>query len=80
MAREITVKHQKRLDVTRKITDIEATLSSLYQEMQRLEQQLAGHEADYQSIDEQLKESDSKISEIKTRREQILENLRLLEL
>ena len=80
MAREITVKHQKRLDVTEKITDLEGTLSTLYRQMQLLEQQLAGHEADYQAIDEQLKESDSKISEIKTRREQTLENLRLLEL
>ncbi len=80
ITQEITVKHQKQSGVAQKITDLEGALSELYREMRRLEHLLAGHETDYQAIDEQLKDSDSKISEIKTRREQVLENLRLLEL
>jgi chromosome segregation protein len=48
--------------------------------METLDQSLKSNEAHYQDIDKQLQDSDSKISQIQSEREQVLEKVRLLEL
>jgi len=52
----------------------------MYGEIKRLEESIDRDEVDYQQIDARLKDSDSKISDIKSRREKSLEKFRMLEL
>jgi chromosome segregation protein len=52
----------------------------LYKIIGRLEEAIGRNEEDYQDIDGRLKDSDSKISDIKSKREKTLEKFRMLEL
>jgi chromosome segregation protein len=80
LSREISQKKQKRVTCKQKIEEYEQTLSGRYDDMKRLEQVLDKNEEDYTAIDIKLKESDSIISDIQTRRDETIQKIRLLEL
>ena len=80
LSREISQKKQKRISCKQKIEEYEQMLSGRYDEMKRLEQALEKNEEDYTSIDTKLRESDSIISDIQTRRDKTVQKIRLLEL
>ena len=80
LAQEIRTKQQKKESAKQHIAEFEQELSEKYKKMEALGQSLKANEAHYESIDGQLQDSDSKISKIKSEREQILEKVRLLEL
>jgi chromosome segregation protein len=80
LSREIKNKRQKEESSKLNITGHEEKLSGMYGEIKRLEESIDRDEVDYQQIDARLKDSDSKISDIKSRREKSLEKFRMLEL
>jgi chromosome segregation protein len=77
---EILAKQQKQEISKRKVAEYEQTLSEMYHGMETLDQSLKINEDHYQAIDAELKNSDSRISDIKSKREKTLEKVRLLEL
>ncbi len=80
LSRDIVIKEQKQGTSEEKITEYDRTLSSLYETLKTVERSLELNEVDFQAIDSNLQESDSSISDIKTRREETLEKIRTLEL
>jgi chromosome segregation protein len=80
LSRDISQKKQKRISLKQKIEEHEQMLSGRYEDMKRFEQALEKNEEVYTAIDTKLKESDSIISDIQTRREKIVQKIRLLEL
>lgn len=80
LSRDISQKKQKGITCKQKIEEYEQMLSGRYDEMKRLEQTLEKNEEDYTAIDTKLKESDSIISDIQTRRDKTIQKIRLLEL
>ena len=80
LSRDISQKKQKRISLKQKIEEYEQMLSGRYEDMKRFEQALEKNEEVYTAIDTKLKESDSIISDIQTRREKIVQKIRLLEL
>ncbi|QTA89616.1 chromosome segregation protein SMC [Desulfonema magnum] len=80
LTRDIELKEQKQVSSKEKITEYEQTLSAMYETMKSLEQTLESNEADYEAIDARLRENDSSISEIKNKREDILQKIRMLEI
>ena len=77
---EILAKQQKQEISKQKVAEYEQTLSEMYHGMETLDQSLKINEAHYQTIDAELKNSDGRISDIKSKREKTLEKVRLLEL
>jgi len=80
LSRDISQKKQKGITCKQKTEEYEQMLSGRYDEMKRLEQALEKNEEDYTAIDTKLKESDSIISDIQTRRDKTIQKIRLLEL
>ncbi|CAB1056123.1 Chromosome partition protein smc [Olavius sp. associated proteobacterium Delta 1] len=80
LSREINHKRQKEESSKLNITGQEEKLSGMYGAIKRLDESIDRDEVDYQQIDARLKNSDSKISNIKSRREKSLEKFRTLEL
>ena len=80
LGHEILAKQQKEETSKQKVAQYEQTLSEMYRGMETLDQSLKINEEDYQAIDAELKNSDSRISDIKSKREKTLEKVRLLEL
>ena len=80
LSRDISQKKQKRTSLKQKIEEYEQMLSGGYGDMKCFEQALEKNEEVYTAIETKLKESDSIISDIQTRREKIVEKIRLLEL
>ena len=80
LATEIHEKQHRQETSKQKVTEYDQMLSEMYQNMEMLDQSLKTNEAHYQTIDTELKDSDSKISDIKSQREKTLEKVRLLEL
>ena len=80
LSREINHKRQKSESAKLSITGHENKLSQLYETMKSLDESIDRDEVDYQQIDARLKDSDSKISDIKSKREKSLEKFRTLEL
>ena len=80
LAKEIHEKQHGEETSQQKVTEYDQMLSEMYQNMEILDQSLKTKEAHYQAIDTELKDSDSKISDIKSQREKTLEKVRLLEL
>jgi len=76
---DITQKQQKRSTSEQKISEFEPRISIMYDDMKRLEQKLEINETDYHAIDSELLNNDNIISEIKSKREEILQKIRLLE-
>ncbi len=80
IGQEILAKHQKEETSKEKVAEYEQKLFEMYRGMETLDQSLKTNEAHYQAIDAELKNSDSRISDIKSKREKTLEKVRLLEL
>jgi chromosome segregation protein len=80
LSREINLKNQKKEASGQAVTDNEEKLAQMYGTIERLDDAIGLSEADYQEIDARLQKSDSKISELKTKQEKILEKFRMLEL
>ena len=80
LSRDISQKKQKRISLKQEIEEYEQMLSGRYEDMKRFEQALEKNEEVYTAIDTKLKESDNIISDIQTRREKIVQKIRLLEL
>jgi len=80
LSRDISQKKQKRISLKQKIEEYEQMLSGRYEDMKRFEQALEKNEEVYTAIDTKLRKSDNIISDIQTRREKIVQKIRLLEL
>jgi len=80
IANELIRKNRKQLDLKEQIKACEQRLSGMYDEMKLLEKALEINEADYNTIDEKLKESDGILSDIQNERENILKKIRMVEL
>lgn len=80
LSREISQKRQKEETSKLHITGHEEKLSQLYEALKLLDESIDRDEVDYQQIDARLKDSDGKISDIKSKREKSLEKFRMLEL
>jgi chromosome segregation protein len=80
LTREINQKRQKEESSRLSIAGHEEKVSGMYDAIKRLDESIDRDEVDYQQIDDRLKDSDSKISEIKSKREKSLEKFRMLEL
>jgi chromosome segregation protein len=77
---EIKLKQDKEKSSTQKIAEYKQRLSEMYRQMEHLDHNLEINEADYQAIDDELKDSDSLMSNLQSKREKSLEKFRLLEL
>ena len=80
LSREITLKQHKEETSSQAVTDNEKKLAQIYGTLERLDETIGLGENDYQEIDARLQESDSKISDLKTKQEKTLEKFRMLEL
>ncbi len=80
LSREIQHKIQKAESAKLSIAGHEENLSDMYATINSLDESIDRDEVDYQQIDARLKESDSKITDIKSKREKSLEQFRTLEL
>ena len=80
LSRDILLKDQKRVRSEQKITEYGHKLSEMYEVMRLLDQALEQNEADYQDIDAKLRANDNSISDIQSRREDLLQKIRVLEL
>ena len=80
LTEDINQKNQKAAAARHKVGKDETDLSLVYAELKELEQTLGANEANYSAIDEQLKDSDSVISELESERDKILENSRILDI
>jgi chromosome segregation protein len=80
LAKEIDQKQQMQTTAKQKITEYDQKLSEMYQQMEAIAQSVKTNEAHYNAIDAELKDSDNKISSIRSQREETLQKVRLLEL
>jgi chromosome segregation protein len=80
LSREISLKKQKEEVSRLNVNENEQKLSQMYSAIDRVNAAIDLNEEDYQEIDARLKDSDSKITDIKTRQEKTLEKFRMLEL
>jgi chromosome segregation protein len=80
VAEEIHQKRQKEAGAKQKISAYDQKLSEMYRQMEAIAQSVKANEAHYNAIDAELKDSDSKISDIRNQREETLQKVRLLEL
>jgi len=80
LSNTIAQKKQQREVSKQKITEYEHMLSVMYDDMKQFELELAGKEEDFHVIDSELKENDSTISEIQSKRDETLQKIRLLEI
>ena len=80
LSREISLKKNKKEESRAAVDDNEDQLSHMYQTIGRLDEAIGRNEEVYQDIDDRLKDSDNKISEVKSKREKTLEKFRMLEL
>ncbi len=80
LAREILQKKQKRAATETRSAEVEQSLRGLYREIETLTEALEQQETEYRTIDARLQESDEHIAAIRSKREETLEKLRLLEL
>ena len=80
LTREIDQKRQKEESSRSSISEHEEKLAHLYDTVKKLDESIDRDEVDYDQIDARLKDNDSKITDLKTRREKSLEKFRLLEL
>ncbi len=80
LSRDILLKAQKQDTSREKMAEYDQNLSGMYETMETLNTSLEGNEADYEALDATLRESDASASDIKSKREETLENIRVLEL
>jgi chromosome segregation protein len=77
---EIGHKAQKEQASKQTVTEYQQLLAEMYQRMEKLDRALQDNQTDYQTIDAELKDSDTLKTDIQNKREQTLEKFRLLEL
>jgi len=77
---DIRIKREKHILAGQKIAEYEKSLIILHENLKQLNDLLEFNEKDFGMIDAKLKESDSSISDIHTRRDEILQKIRVLEL
>nr|MBL0713063.1 chromosome segregation protein SMC [Desulfobacterales bacterium] len=77
---EIRAKRERRENGQGRMYQSEENLSGLYEDLRRLSEILEADEASYQTIDASLRESDTAIAKLLSRREKNNEKLRLIEL
>ena len=77
---EIKLKQDKEKASRQQIVEYDQRLSEMYNQIENLDQTLEVNEADFQTIDNELRDSDNLISDIQNKREKTLEKFRLLEL
>ena len=80
ISRDRIQKEQQQVASARKIGEFETDLSTMYDDMKRLRQELEGNEEIYQRIDTELSDNDDIISELQTQREEIAQKIRFLEI
>jgi chromosome segregation protein len=80
IAEDIVRKNQKAVFSEEQTGQFEAKLTTMYGELKLLERNLDANESDFSSIDTQLKDSDTVISEITGKRQKLQEKLQLLEI
>ncbi len=80
LSQDISRKKEKKATSKQRIQEFEQALSVMYDDLKHLEHKLESNEADYDSIDAKLKDSDTIISNIQSKREETLKKTRLLEL
>jgi chromosome segregation protein len=79
IAADIEVKRFRKSDSEKKITLAEPDLRRMVDALKQCEQGLEINETDYHAIDEEIKSADGIIHEIKNKREETLQKIRLLE-
>ena len=77
---EITRKTRKTFDSKFRIDEGEKSLKVLYERVKKLDAALENDEQDFDSIDEQLRENDRKVSSLISKREASNQKIRLVEL
>ncbi len=77
---DIRIKREKHIIAGQKIAEYEKSLIILHENLKELNDLLEINEKDFHVIDDKLKESGCSISDIQTRREEILQKIRVLEL
>ncbi|MDM8526234.1 chromosome segregation protein SMC [Desulfococcaceae bacterium HSG8] len=80
LSRDIDMKTRKKTDSGKKISEYEQSLSEMYETMKSLEVTLESNETEYETIDAALKNNDNSISDIRNKREELLQKIRVLEL
>ena len=80
LSEDIAVKKKKRAESEQKVDGYGRQLSEMYDTIKSLEADLETNEAEYDAISSKLKEMDSEISNIQSRREGTLQKIRLLEM
>ena len=76
---EIDNKNRRRVSSDKKVRDYESALTGYYEQLQHIEQTLEANEADFNSIDARLKDSDQTIADLQGKREAIQQKVRILE-
>ena len=77
---EVLQKREMESLSKQKITEHEQTLSIIYDDMKLLERTVESDEADYHVIDTQLKDNDNIVSDMQSKRDDVLRKIQLLEL
>jgi len=77
---ELAQKKQKRIDSKQKVAEFEQALTDLYNDFQQCEELLQRNQDKFSAIDAQLKDSDSIISDLQSKREKTLHKIRMLEM
>ena len=76
---DITLKTNKRVISAQKVEDYDRQLSGMYETIKALEKELESNETEYNAISSQLKDKDTAISDIQSKREETLQKIRFLE-
>ena len=80
ISRDLHQKKQQQVTSNQKLEELSVILSTLYDELKHLEQELESHEVNYQAIEAELKNNDSRVSEIQTQKEALSQKIRVLEI
>ena len=80
LTEDITLKSRRAATSKNTVTEYEASLAGMYEELKHLEEALGANESAYSAIDAQLKDNDGIIAELQSQRDKILEKTRLLEI
>ena len=80
LAEDITLKNRRAATSKNTVTEYEASLAGMYEELKHLEEALGANESAYSAIDAQLKDNDGIIAELQDQRDKILEKTRVLEI
>jgi len=77
---EIEQKNKVKQGFKQKVVEYKQSLASMYEEMEIFEQTLESNETEYQNIAAMLQENSSIVSDINSKREELLQKIRMLDL